>query len=304
MALAGDQRYDSFMNVKQVSNYLHLNEKKIYSLVSDGKIPATKITGKWLFPRELIDKWMLDSTHNGLLSDRLIISGCDDALIHRVILNYAEDLGNRALVSYSPVGTRPGLGLLETRKVDACCIHWGPENESHRRHPSLLQQYSRHGNWVLIRAFRREQGLIYKPDLAQQTGSSTSLFQPEFRWTLRQQGSGAQRFLLEELSKHGLNRDQLNCVSVALSEREAAADIAQEKSSITTGTRAIANEFGLAFTSLGWHAVDFVIPRNIWFRHLFQNLISTLQADPGQRIANQLGGYDLTQTGKLVWGQD
>ena len=62
-----------YMSVKQVANYLNLNEKKIYALVSDNRIPATKITGKWMFPRELIDKWMLDSSHGGLLTDRLIV---------------------------------------------------------------------------------------------------------------------------------------------------------------------------------------------------------------------------------------
>ena len=68
------------MSVKQVARYLNLNEKKIYALVSNNQIPATKITGKWMFPRELIDKWMLDSSHGGLLTDRLIVSGL--SLIH------------------------------------------------------------------------------------------------------------------------------------------------------------------------------------------------------------------------------
>jgi putative molybdopterin biosynthesis protein len=60
----------SFMNVKQVASYLQLNEKKVYALVSDGQIPATRVTGKWMFPRELIDRWMLNSAHGGLMADR------------------------------------------------------------------------------------------------------------------------------------------------------------------------------------------------------------------------------------------
>ncbi|MEZ5476415.1 MAG: helix-turn-helix domain-containing protein [Thiolinea sp.] len=42
---------DAYMSVKQVAGYLHLNEKKVYELVRDNQIPATKVTGKWLFPR-------------------------------------------------------------------------------------------------------------------------------------------------------------------------------------------------------------------------------------------------------------
>jgi excisionase family DNA binding protein len=299
-----ENHFDVFMNVKQVSSYLHLNEKKIYAMVSDGKIPATKITGKWLFPKELIDKWMLDSTHNGLLNDRLIISGSDDPLLYRIILGFSESLGSKALISYTPMGTRAGLSLLDSGKVDASFMHWGPEQESYRRHPSLLQQYSRHHDWVLIRAFKREQGLIFKSSLLQKTPEIPDIFEKKFRWSMRQQGSGVQRFLMEVLSKHGLNEDMLNVSATSLSEREAAGSIVLQKSDIASGTRAIANEFGLDFISLGWQAVDFVIPRNIWFRHLFQSLVNVIQSDPTQKLADDLGGYDISQCGQLIWGED
>ena len=295
---------DVFMNVKQVSSYLHLNEKKIYSLVSKGTIPATKITGKWMFPKELIDKWMLDSTHNGLLNDRLIIAGSDDPLLHRIINEFTELLGNKAVISYTATGTRNGLELLNANKVDACCIHWGPENESYLRHPSLLQQYSQNHNWVLIRAFRREQGLIYNSALIEETPEIPEIFDQKYRWTIRQASSGSQRFLMEVLSKHHLNADMLNVVSTTLSEREAAASINLKKADIAPGTHAIANEFGLDFISLGWEVLDFAIPRNIWFRHLFHDLINRIKSATGQRYADELGGYQIINSGKLIWGED
>ena len=109
---------------------------------------------------------------------------------------------------------------------------------------------------------------------------------------------------MEVLSKHGMNFDMLNITDTALSDREAAASIAMDKSDITSGTRALASEFGLDFVSLGWEAFDFAIPRSIWFRHLFQNLISSIKSDLGQEIAYQLGGYQLNQCGDLIWGED
>jgi molybdate-binding protein len=109
---------------------------------------------------------------------------------------------------------------------------------------------------------------------------------------------------MEVLSKHGLNYDLLNITDTSLSEREAAASIALQKADIASGTRAIANEFGLDFISLGWEAFDLAIPRSIWFRHLFQNLIASIKSDLGQDIAYHLGGYQLSQCGNLVWGED
>lgn len=295
---------DVFMNVKQVSNYLHLNEKKIYALIGEGHIPATKITGKWMFPKELIDKWMLDSTHNGLLHDRLIIAGGDDPLLYRVVLALTEALGNKALITYSPSSTRQGLDLLNANKVDVSCIHWGPEQESSRRHPSLLQQYQKHHDWVLIRAFKREQGLMYRSNPAQSLPNIPAIFEQKYRWSVRQSGSGGQRFLMEILSQHGLNYDGLNVSVTDRSEREAASSVASQIADVASGTRAIANEFGLEFISLGWEAFDFVVPRNIWFRHLFQNFLANIKSDHGLAISAQLGGYQLDHCGELIWGED
>ena len=293
-----------YMSVKQVADYLHLNEKKIYALVSEDRIPATKITGKWMFPRELIDKWMRDSSHGGLLTDRLIIAGSDDPLLYRIVNEYAADTGPYALISYSPTATRPGLNLLESRRIDVCAIHWGPASESHIRHPALLQQHAEARNWVLIHAFKREQGLLIRPDSALKKQSVKDIFNSPLRWSLRQSGSGAQRFLMEYLSKYHLNTDDLNCVATTLSEREAAASITMGTADIAPGVRASATEYGLDFIPFGWESFDLVIPRTIWFRRLFQALIKQLKSPACQHQADLLTGYDLSRTGELVWGDE
>jgi excisionase family DNA binding protein len=293
-----------FMNVKQVAEYLHLNEKKIYSMVNEERIPATKITGKWLFPRELVDRWMLDSAHGGLMTNRLIIAGSDDPLLYRLIMNFAQDTGSHALVSYTPTGTRLGLDLLQANRVDACGIHWGPNEESHTRHPALLKQYSQFRHWVLIRMFRREQGLIISPKLAAQNPEPESLTDRQYRWALRQSGAGAQRFLMEVLSSYNTSADDLNCVSTALSEREAAAAIAMGQADVAPGARAAASEYGLGFISFGWESFDLALQRSIWFRRLFQDLISRLRSPASQSIAERLTGYDLSEAGNLIWGDE
>jgi molybdate-binding protein len=109
---------------------------------------------------------------------------------------------------------------------------------------------------------------------------------------------------MEILSRHRLNADMLNATTTSLSEREAAASINLDQCDIAAGTRATANEFGLEFISLGWEVLDIAIPRNIWFRHLFHNLINRIQSDSGHQIANQLGGYQISNCGKLSWGDD
>lgn len=295
---------DVFMSVKQVAEYLHLNEKKVYALVNDGTIPATKVTGKWMFPRELIDRWLLDSAHGGLMTDRLVIAGSDDPLLYRINSEFARDTGSHALISYTPTGTRLGLDLLQARRADACGIHWGPANESHTRHPALLRQYAQHHSWVLIRAFRREQGLIVSPPVLKYSQDLPDLFDPQFRWALRQNGAGAQRYLVEVLSKHGMNASSLNSEITALSEREAASAVAMDLADVAPGARSVATEFGLGFISFGWESFDLVLPRAIWFRRLFQDLIARLRTGQSLELAEELTGYDLTDCGLLLWGDD
>ena len=304
MSRVMSENHNVFMSAHQASDYLQLNEKKIYALVKEGKIPATKITGKWMFPKELIDQWILDSAHGGLMTDRLIVSGSDDPLLYRLITQFAQETGAHALISYTPTGTRLGLDLLQSHRVDACCIHWGPNEESSTRHPALIRQYSQHRNWVLIRAFKREQGLMVSPSVLEQTDEAEKLFDPRYRWALRQSGAGAQRFLSEVLSQHQLNSSNLNITATALSEREAAAAIAMDHADVAPGARSAAQEYGLEFIAFGWEAFDFTLPRNIWFRRLFQDLIGRLKSAPCQRIADELGGYDLSDTGVLVWGDE
>ena len=295
---------DPFMSVKQVADYLHLNEKKIYSLVSEGRIPATKVTGKWMFPRELVDRWMFDSAHGGLLSDRLIMAGSDDPLLYRVVLEFAQDTGSHALISYTPTGTRLGLGLLQANRVDACGIHWGPCVESATRHPALLRQYAQHHQWVLIRMFRREQGLLVRPEVLEQSDDPEVLLDKRYRWIIRQNGSGTQRFLLDVLSRYGRSTDSLNSQITALSDREAAAALTMGSADIAPGSRSAANEYALGFIPLGWESLDFAMPRSIWFRRLLQGLIARLRSEPCQQLADELGGYDLSECGELVWGDD
>ncbi len=294
----------SFMSVKQVASYLQLNEKKVYALVSDGKIPATRVTGKWMFPRELVDRWMLNSAHGGLMSDRLIVTGSDDPLLHRIIGRFAVDTSAHALISFAPTGTRLGLELLESRRADVCGIHWGPTEESRLRHPALLRQYDNHRNWVLIHAFRREQGLMLRPGLLESVHGPEALLREAYRWTLRQDGAGSQRYLQEVLARHGQRLESLDCTLTTLSEREAASAIRMDLADVAPGARPAAAEFGLDFLSYGWEAFDLALPRDIWFRRLFQDLLTRLRAEPAMRLAGQLGGYDLGAAGELVWGDD
>lgn len=289
-----------FMSVKEVAEYLHLNTKKIYALVNEGQIPATKVTGKWLFPRKLVDQWLMETSHGGLLTDRLVITGSDDPLLRRAVTRLVKELEGRAVIGYAVTGTQLGLGLLARHRVDVCGVRWGPARESRNRHSALVQQYPPHKSWVLVRAFARETGLMVGADF-DYMGDLSSLFQSGVRWVMRPDTASADRQLKELCVEHDFDPARLRVVRTVDSQREAASMLARQQADVSPGGRPISGEFGLDFVSLDWEAYDFALDRGVYFRTLFQRFMEALKSDDCQRFAQSLGGYDFQQCGQIIW---
>jgi len=55
---------DKLWTVKDVAEYLQLDEHTIYRMARKREIPAYKIAGQWRFKKELIEKWLESYTMN------------------------------------------------------------------------------------------------------------------------------------------------------------------------------------------------------------------------------------------------
>jgi len=49
---------EKLMTVKEVAEYLQLDEHTVYRMARKGEIPAYKIAGQWRFKKKLIEKWL------------------------------------------------------------------------------------------------------------------------------------------------------------------------------------------------------------------------------------------------------
>ncbi|QIZ78010.1 helix-turn-helix transcriptional regulator [Ferrimonas lipolytica] len=290
-----------FLNARQVADYLDLNEKKVYAMANERQLPGTKVTGKWLFPKALIDRWIIDSCHGGTLSDRLIIGGSDDPLLHHVVRRVSQRIGRSGLINYSPSDTRSGLTHLSNGYTDVCCIHWSESHERDVRHPALLKHHNVHKQWVLVHGANRDFGLLMRNEhhhLGQDLQEAVSL---RYRWVPRQLGSGSRHQMDNFLTSQGLTASDLNLQPEALSEHELAATIARGEADFGIGCQGIAGEFGLAFLPLGTESFDLVMPQGVFFRQHLQALFTSLQSPDTNIHANMLGGYDLSDCGKIIW---
>lgn len=50
------------MSVRELSQYLGIGKSKIYTLIKQKKIPASKIGRQYKFRKDLIDQWLKEQT--------------------------------------------------------------------------------------------------------------------------------------------------------------------------------------------------------------------------------------------------
>jgi len=58
------------LTIKEVAEYLKVNERTVYRLAADKKIPAFKVGGAWRFLRSEIEQWIKQQSNKGTEVDR------------------------------------------------------------------------------------------------------------------------------------------------------------------------------------------------------------------------------------------
>ena len=46
------------LTTEEAATYLRLSERKLYELVANAAVPCSKVTGRWLFPKAALDRWV------------------------------------------------------------------------------------------------------------------------------------------------------------------------------------------------------------------------------------------------------
>lgn len=57
------------LTIREVAEYLKLNEKTTYRLAAEGKIPGFKVGGAWRFRKAEIDRWIAAQEKTNIKND-------------------------------------------------------------------------------------------------------------------------------------------------------------------------------------------------------------------------------------------
>ena len=202
------QGTEALMQVRDVARYLGINEKKVYFLAKAGKIPCTRVTGKWTFPKHLIDRWIEDSA-SGLVDQPrnseertfLLAAGSDDPS-----LGILQDLyGTRtkpASLFMATVGSSGGIQAVESGVADCALAHLLDPARGTGGKPRAVTAVPR--DTVVVGLFHRHLGLITPRGNPKKLRNIGDLGSPKLRLINRQPGSGTRIFLDQELARAGV----------------------------------------------------------------------------------------------------
>jgi len=290
------------LTTSEASEYLRLGERKLYELVAEGAIPCTKVTGKWLFPREELDRWVLSGLMRpagmGHSDSPLIVGGSQDALLEWSLRESGSGLAT--LVE----GTESGVGRVLRGEAIAAAIHFHTENDvrdtGEDANVSAVRALATLHDAVLVGFVRREQGLLLQPGNPKDLTSIVGVLASGARMAVRQPGAGAQMLLDALLKQHGAKPKDLRRLDPpCLTGPDLAVAIRAGEADCGIATRAAAKAAGLDFVPLLWENFDLLMHQRAYFKPALQALMSFISKPTLKQRANDLTGYDTAPAGTI-----
>lgn len=290
------------MTTHEVADYLRIKERKVYDLVRQGDIPCSRRSGKWLFPKALIDRWVLQgvrSTELALGPAPAIIAGSHDPL-----LDWAVRESNCGLAILAG-GSLDGLSRVADGEAAACGAHMRDPDTGAYNVPWVARTQAAR-DVVVIRWARRTQGLLVAAgNPLALTGIADLGGEAKPRVGQRQAGAGSQMLLGQLLDEANIDLSRVDLIAPpARSEGDLAQLIADGKADAGVAIAAVARTHRLDFVSLATEYFDLVIRRHDYFEPPIQALLAFARSADFAVRADELTGYDVSEVGQVVWNGD
>jgi putative molybdopterin biosynthesis protein len=289
--MRGEMGDAELLTTREVAGLLRIKERKVYDLVASGAIPHVRVTGKLLFPRALLDAWLLRHSETHAVSHTWpdIVAGSHDPL-----LDWALRESGAGLATFFD-GSLDGLERIARGDAIAAGLHLV---EGEGWNVAHIERRLAGEPVVLIEWARREQGLILPP------GNPAGIRGPgdlEGRRLIpRQREAGSFMLLQQLLAAEGLSLDVLEVVNPpARTEADVAIAIADGKAEVGLGLAAMARQFRLDFLPLVRERYDLLVWRRAFFEPPLQRLFAFCRTESFAAKACDLGGYDVGGFGRV-----
>ncbi len=298
---------EKLFSTKEVARFLAVNEKMIYSLVAEKGLPATKITGKWLFPKHLVEQWIETNTINYPESTTqlppyeglLIITGSNDPLLERTVSLFNSIHSNHIAV-FGNLGSMGGLRALRQNKCHMASSHLLQDNEEEYNFEFANQELEKMP--AVVNFCRREQGIIIQKGNPKNINKISDLARKEIKIVNRPIGTGTRLLLDRELKKEGIEGKKINGYhNEFTSHLDIGLEILSGRADAGPGISAVAGLLDLDFIPVRWERYDLMISKERFFDKGVQFFLGLLVEDSFKKLGANFSGYDLKLSGKVVY---
>ena len=297
------------MSTKEAAEYLGINEKQVYALIKSKSIPCTRVTGKWVFPKKLIDRWI---TTNALksgpyidevlknTSGALFAAGSNDPILD-ILINRMQSSGGGKHIFSCVTGSTEGVRLLGCGFTDIAWCHLS-KPETGEYDINIIADLIPDKKIAIVQLFKRELGFIFSQDSPENKISFATIAHKELRFINRQKGAGTRIIIEHFMNKEGADSGSIIGYDDEVNTHlEAGLKILSGSADAGVATSSVAKILGLKFKPLIKESFDMVLLQETFFRDEVQTFIETLQSDEFRKMVSLVGNYDFTKSGKIIY---
>lgn len=300
--------------IDELSKLLKVSKLTVYDLIKKGELQAYRV-GRQMRVEESdlenyknnrkiglkkVDPPAIGISLPGKVPFRpLVISGQDSAL-DILSLHLEKSSGDfRPLRSY--VGGLSGLMAMFREETDIVAIHLF-DGETGEYNIPYVKKILTGFPVLVVNLLYRTAGIYIKKGNPKNIHSWEDLIREDILIVNREKGSGARVLLDEQLKLHGLSskmiqgyeKEETNHLVVA-------AMIANGEADAGIGIERISTMVDVDFIPMMKERYDIVILNKPENEEIIENLLATLRSTSFQKELKTIGGYDLSQTGTILY---
>ena len=234
-----------------------------------------------------------------IIKNNIIVTGSHDLVLDILRNELQENFTGYQLVSFN-VGSMGGLIALKQKRTHCATAHLLDPESGEYNFP-YLNKILPEEELVVVNLTYREQGMIVKKGNPKKIKGLSDLSREDVKFINRQKGSGTRVWLDYSLKKEGIDpltisgyfREEYTHLMVASAVAEGNADVG-------LGILSAARAFDLDFIPLAKERYDIIIPKEYYSSLKIQRLLDIIRTDKFKKKVLRMGGYDLSQSGKVL----
>lgn len=299
----------ALMNTKEVAQYLDIHEKQVYLLIKAGKIPCSRVTGKWIFPKDLIDEWIRASAQGAYrharqrlhhLDGALLASGSNDPALD-ILLSVIKKNHPEFILFSANTGSVDGLTKLNMGLTDIAFSHlFDPETGDYNT--PYLQRHCPDLQPVVVNLFYREIGFLVAKSRSGFFKGWESLASPRIRFVNRQRGAGIRLLLDNELMNRGISPKAISGYDHEVyTHLEVGLSLVSGEADVGIASATVSKIFDLKFLPLVSERFDMVLDKHTFFHPAIQTFIETIGSTSFKSRVKKIGNYNFKDAGRILY---